>query len=58
MFLAKVTGSLVATQKVDAMRGHKLLLVEPYRIDPKKRTELVSDRPHVRRRRHARGRRR
>jgi ethanolamine utilization protein EutN len=42
MFLAKVTGSLVATQKVDALRGHKLLLVEPYRIDPKKRTELVS----------------
>ena len=33
MFVAKVTGSLVATQKVDAMVGHKLLVVEPYRLD-------------------------
>ena len=33
MFLAKVTGSLVSTQKVDAMVGYKLLVVEPYRID-------------------------
>lgn len=42
MFLAKVTGSLVATQKVDELRGHKLLIVEPYRLDPKNRKELVS----------------
>lgn len=42
MFLAKVTGSLVATQKVDSMVGHKLLIVEPYRIDPNNRGELVS----------------
>lgn len=33
MFVAKVTGSLVCTQKVDAMKGHKLLVVEPYRLD-------------------------
>jgi ethanolamine utilization protein EutN len=33
MFVAKVTGALVATQKVDAMVGHKLLVVEPYRVD-------------------------
>lgn len=33
MFIAKVTGSMVATQKVDSMVGHKLLLVEPYRLD-------------------------
>jgi len=33
MFVAKVTGSLVATQKVDAMVGRKLLVVEPYRLD-------------------------
>ena len=33
MFVAKVTGSLVATQKVDSMVGHKLLVVEPYRVD-------------------------
>ena len=39
MFIAKVTGSLVATQKVDSMVGHKLLVVEPYRLDPKTRDE-------------------
>ncbi|WP_425400061.1 EutN/CcmL family microcompartment protein [Aeoliella sp.] len=42
MFLAKVIGSLVSTQKIDTLRGHKLLVVEPYRVDAKKRTELVS----------------
>jgi len=36
MLLAKVTGSLVSTQKVDSMTGHKLLLVEPYRVDREK----------------------
>ncbi|MCA9235025.1 MAG: EutN/CcmL family microcompartment protein [Planctomycetales bacterium] len=41
MFLAKVTGSVVATQKIDVMRGQKLLMVEPYRLDPDKRKELV-----------------
>ncbi len=42
MFLAKVTGSVVATQKTDSMVGHKLLVVEPYRIDPQERNHLVS----------------
>ncbi len=42
MFVAKVTGSLVATQKVDTMVGHKLLVVEPYRIDPTDRKSLVA----------------
>ena len=42
MFLAKVTGSLVATQKVDTMVGHKLLVVEPYRIDPQDRSRLAA----------------
>ena len=42
MFLAKVTGSLVATQKVDSMRGYKLLMVEPFRLDPKDRASLIS----------------
>lgn len=42
MFLAKVTGSMVATQKVASMVGHKMLLVEPYRVDPKTRGELVT----------------
>lgn len=34
MFLAKVTGSVVASHKVASMVGHKLLTVEPYRVDP------------------------
>ncbi len=42
MFLARVTGSLVSTQKVDTLCGHKLLVVEPCRLDPENRTELVS----------------
>jgi len=33
MFLARITGSLVATQKVETMRGQKLLVVEPLRVD-------------------------
>ena len=40
MFVAKVTGSVVATQKVDAMVGYKLLVVEPYRLEAKKRNAL------------------
>ncbi len=42
MFVAKVTGSVVATQKVDSMTGHKLLVVEPYRVDSNDRGRLVS----------------
>ena len=42
MFLAKVTGSVVATQKTDSMVGHKLLIVEPFRIDSQDRNSLVS----------------
>lgn len=42
MFVAKVTGSLVSTQKVDSMRGYKLLVVEPYRLEAKGRQELVT----------------
>ena len=41
MFLAHVTGSVVATQKVSSMTGHKLLTVEPYRVDEKARDRLV-----------------
>lgn len=41
MFLARVTGSVVATQKVAAMTGQKLLTVEPMRVDPAKREQLV-----------------
>ena len=42
MFVAKVTGSLVSTQKVDTMVGYKLLIVEPYRLEPKQRKSLTT----------------
>ncbi len=42
MLIAKVTGSLVATEKVGSMVGRKLLMVEPYRLDPKTRNTLVT----------------
>ena len=42
MFVAKVTGSLVSTQKVATMVGFKLLVVEPYRIEPKERKSLAT----------------
>ena len=42
MLIAKVTGSLVSTEKVGSMVGFKLLLVEPYRVDPKTRGSLVT----------------
>jgi len=42
VFLAKVIGSLVSTHKVEVLRGQKLLIVEPYRIDAKNRKQLVS----------------
>ncbi len=40
MLVARVTGSMVSTQKVQAMVGHKLLCVEPYQLDPKNRETL------------------
>ena len=42
MFLARVTGVVVATQKVAAMTGRKLLTVEPLRGDPQGRGRLGS----------------
>ena len=41
MFLARVTGTVVATQKVAVMTGHKLLTVEPLRVDPATGNKLV-----------------
>jgi ethanolamine utilization protein EutN len=41
MFLARVTGSVVATQKVASMTGQKLLVVEPYRVNEAGRDRLV-----------------
>lgn len=40
MFVAKVTGSVVSTQKVDVMIGQKLMVVEPYRLESEARKTL------------------
>jgi microcompartment protein CcmK/EutM len=42
MFVARVTGSIVSTEKVDSMRGQKLLMVEPYRLDQQGRDKLTT----------------
>ena len=42
MFVAKVTGSLVSTHKVETMVGSKLLVVEPYRLEAKNRKSLAT----------------
>lgn len=42
MFIAKVTGSVVATQKVEKMVGRKLMIVEPYRLDDNERNRLIA----------------
>ena len=42
MFVARVTGSVVSTQKVGTMTGHKLLVVEPYRLEAEQRDRLVT----------------
>lgn len=41
MFIARVTGSLVSTQKVDSMKGQKLFVVEPLRINEKTKGDLT-----------------
>jgi ethanolamine utilization protein EutN len=41
MFLAKVTGTVISTQKVDLMVGQKLFVVEPLRINEKSKDSLV-----------------
>jgi ethanolamine utilization protein EutN len=40
MFIGRITGSLIATQKVDAMIGQKLLIVEPLRVNEKDQSDL------------------
>jgi microcompartment protein CcmK/EutM len=40
MFLARITGSLISTQKVASMVGQKLLIVEPLRVDEKDQNGL------------------
>lgn len=41
MFLARVTGSVVSTQKVDSMVGQKLLIVEPLRVNEQNQGSLT-----------------
>ena len=38
MFIARVCGNVVITQKVPKMAGKKLLVVEPLRVDEKNQT--------------------
>lgn len=40
MFLGRITGSLVATQKVASMVGQKLLIIEPLRVNEKDQSDL------------------
>lgn len=40
MFIGRITGSLVATQKVGSMVGQKLLVVEPLRVNEKDQSDL------------------
>ena len=40
MFVAKVTGSPVSTQKVESMVGQKLMVVEPFRLAQGSRRKL------------------
>ena len=47
MFIAKIVGSLVATQKVDTMIGQKLLVIEPYRLDDARETMKTTGRSLV-----------
>ena len=40
MFLGRITGSVVATQKVESMVGQKLLIVEPLRVNEQDQSDL------------------
>ncbi len=40
MFLGRITGSLVSTQKVESMVGQKLLIVEPLRVNEQDQSDL------------------
>ncbi|MBL4883079.1 MAG: EutN/CcmL family microcompartment protein [Planctomycetaceae bacterium] len=42
MFIGRITGSIVSTHKVDSMVGQKLFIVEPLRVDEKKKDSLKS----------------
>lgn len=40
MFLGRITGSVVSTQKVDELVGSKLLIVEPLRVNEQDQSDL------------------
>ena len=40
MFIGRITGSIVSSQKVDAMKGQKLLIVEPLRVNEADQSDL------------------
>ena len=40
MFIARITGSVVSTQKVDELVGSKLLIVEPLRVNEDDQSDL------------------
>ncbi|MFN0051365.1 MAG: EutN/CcmL family microcompartment protein [Planctomycetales bacterium] len=42
MFLARITGSLVSSQKVASMVGQKLLIVDPLKVDEQDPSRLNS----------------
>ncbi|MGL4595773.1 MAG: EutN/CcmL family microcompartment protein [Thermoguttaceae bacterium] len=47
MFIAKIVGVLVSTQKVDSMTGQKLLVIEPFRLDESRTTMQTTGRSLV-----------
>jgi microcompartment protein CcmK/EutM len=47
MFIARVRGNIVTTQKVETMTGRKLLIVEPMRVDEKQKKLYPTDRCFV-----------
>ncbi|REJ73600.1 MAG: ethanolamine utilization protein EutN [Planctomycetota bacterium] len=42
MFIARVAGSVVSTQKVPEMTGQKLFIVDPLRVDPEGQASLIA----------------
>lgn len=42
MFIGKVTGTIVATQKTPSMTGHTMFIVEPLRVSEETGNELKS----------------
>ncbi|QDV20820.1 Carbon dioxide concentrating mechanism protein CcmL [Gimesia panareensis] len=41
MFVGRITGSVVSSQKVETMVGQKLLIVEPLRVNEKDQSDLT-----------------